>query len=206
VAIVLSAQHSNEDNFALATLGKAHLGASDVFLAAKANGEADTILRDADKNPNRKGATQIAERVFGKAPRSVADLTAALGKGTYSYVLALGGGSDPDAPALAKALEKCGGSVAFAAHEGPVVASAHVAVPICVWAETSSTFVNRQGLAQRSERALLPRGHAAPGWLQIAKLARAMGFPLEWKRLSDVQKALAPAPAPASELAAATAP
>ncbi len=57
---MLSAQHSNEDNFALATLAKTYLGASDFFLARRRSGKSDKILISEDKNPNTRGATEAA--------------------------------------------------------------------------------------------------------------------------------------------------
>jgi NADH dehydrogenase/NADH:ubiquinone oxidoreductase subunit G len=47
---------------------------------------------------------------------------------------------------------------------------------------------------QASERALTPRGDARPGWELVARLGRALGYALDWKKLSDVHKAMAPQP------------
>jgi len=51
--------------------------------------------------------------------------------------------------------------------------------------------VNRDGLVQVSERALATRGDAQPGWMLLAKLGRALGHALPWKKLSDVRRAMA---------------
>ena len=59
VAIVLSAQHSLEDNFALVTLAKTYLGANNFFITGKRLGKADDILMSADKNPNTTGVVQL---------------------------------------------------------------------------------------------------------------------------------------------------
>src|SRR5690606_35338828 len=51
-AVVLSAQHSNEDNFALLQLAQRR-GVTRLFLSGRPEGEGDDILRSEDKNPNR---------------------------------------------------------------------------------------------------------------------------------------------------------
>ena len=51
---------------------------------------------------------------------------------------------------------------------------AKILLPATVWAETDGTFVNKQGKAQQSERALRSLGDSVPGWLLVAKVARAV--------------------------------
>src|SRR5689334_8078575 len=60
VAVVLSAQHSNEDNFAMVTLAKTYLGAGDFYVSGRPLGRGDDILMSEDKNPNTRGVMQIA--------------------------------------------------------------------------------------------------------------------------------------------------
>ena len=55
IAVVLSAQHSSEDNFALCTLAKTYLGVGDFFVSGKQLGKGDSILMSEDKNPNTRG-------------------------------------------------------------------------------------------------------------------------------------------------------
>jgi NADH-quinone oxidoreductase subunit G len=88
--------------------------------------------------------------------------------------------------------------VTIAAHQGPMPEVSHVVLPACAWAETDGTYVNRDGLAQASERALRPRGESQPGWLLVAKLGKALGFAMSWKKLSEVRRAMTPEPAPAA--------
>jgi NADH dehydrogenase/NADH:ubiquinone oxidoreductase subunit G len=72
--------------------------------------------------------------------------------------------------------------------------------------------VNRQGIAQRTEQALVPRGDARPGWDLVARLGRALGYAIPWKKLRDVHAAMPAEPtapkgdgaeAPAAQPAAA---
>src|SRR6185295_18690962 len=57
-AILLSAQHSNEDNVALLDLGKA-LGALQLFYSGRPPGKGDDILMSEDKNPNVAGVLAL---------------------------------------------------------------------------------------------------------------------------------------------------
>jgi predicted molibdopterin-dependent oxidoreductase YjgC len=81
--------------------------------------------------------------------------------------------------------------VTLATHEGPLVAYADVVLPVSSWAEEDGTFVNAQGLAQRSERAIAPQGQSRPGWRVLAELAIALGHPLGLGRLRDIHGAMA---------------
>ncbi len=78
----------------------------------------------------------------------------------------------------------------IAAHDGPLAKAAHIALPACTWAEAEGNYVNRQGITQRSERALRPRGDARPGWALVVELARALGYAMDWKKLGDVHRAM----------------
>src|SRR5262249_33583534 len=62
----------------------------------------------------------------------------------------------------------------------------------CVWAEMEGTYVNRQGIAQRSERALRPRGDARAAWELVGELGRALGYAVPWKKLADIHRAMEP--------------
>ena len=96
---------------------------------------------------------------------------------------------------FANALSICTGStltIDGASSQIDSAKAAHIALPACAWAEVDGTYVNRQGTAQRSERALKPRGDARPGWELVARLARALGYAMDWKKLSDVHRAMAP--------------
>ena len=187
VAIVLSAQHSNEDNFALVTLAKTFIGAGDFYVSGRKLGRGDDILMSEDKNPNTRGVMQIASTT---PPRPIAELLEKIESGTYKYVIALGSELEVDGSQAQKTIGKLKGVVTIAAHDGPLAKAAHIALPACAWAEADGTYVNRGGLAQRSERALRPRGDARPGWELVSRLARALGYALDYKKLADVHRAM----------------
>ena len=199
IAIVLSAQHSNEDNFALLTLARDFLGTGNLFISGKPKGAADTILRHEDKNPNTAGVVALCTTT---PPRPYTELAKELGK--FSHVIALGSYvSDPDGMAALKDAKRL---VALATHEGPFVAHAQVVLPVSSWAESDGTFVNAQGLAQESEKAIAPQGDSLPGWKLVAALGRALGFDMGIKKLADVRRAMAPEAGAAVALGKAQAP
>lgn len=187
IAVVLSAQHSNEDNFALLYLARTYLGAKDFYVSGRPLGRGDDILMSEDKNPNTRGVMQLAGEL---SPRPMAELLDAMDKGKYAFAIALGAELEVDEGQARAALGKLRGLVTISTHDGPIAKAAHIALPACSWAEVDGTYVNRQGLAQRSERALRWRGDARPGWDLIGQLGRALGYAIGWKTLADVHRAM----------------
>jgi NADH-quinone oxidoreductase subunit G len=179
-AILLSAEHSNEDNAALLDLGKA-LGALQVFWTGKPAGKGDDILMSPDKNPNVAGVQALS----GGRARAFGDLLSSLKDGKVSVIVALG--SAVSSEAEGSALRDAKNVVAISSHEGPIAASAAVVLPACSWAEADGTFVNRQGLRQESDRAVLPQAHARPAYRWVQELAKQLGLSLPWKKVSELR-------------------
>ncbi len=183
-AIVLSAQHSNEDNYALLELGK-QLGIEQLFISGRPAGEGDNILRSEDKNPNRTGVVGLCGV---NPPASFRDFAGAAEKGSLSTVIALG--SDAELAELTPALSRVKALVTLATQEGPFSEAAKVVLPASSWAECDGTFVNRDGIAQLSQRAISPRGDSQPAWKLVSALAALLGKNVRFKKVSDVQAAL----------------
>ncbi len=180
VAIVLSAQHSTEDNFALAQLGRA-LGVSELYLSRLKDWDGDDILRDNDHNPNVRGAQQAAGDL---KLRPLSELSGA------KVVLALGGIADvDDETVLALAEAKI---VTIASNHGPLTLNADVLLPAASWAETHGTFVNRQALEQEFHAGARPSGESLPGWDIVSRLARTLGQAIGFTRYADVRAAMGP--------------
>jgi NADH-quinone oxidoreductase subunit G len=164
VGVVLSAEHTNEDNFALGKLAKAW-GVTRVYVAAKPDvpSRADGRLRVADVNPNTRGVALIAEALgLGLSP--VGDLLPDV------RTLVLLGSELPgiDHGRLAELP-----IIAISAHERGPVAAARVALPAAAWAEVAGTITNVNGLVQRMHAAFAPPGQALPAWEAIVRLAQA---------------------------------
>ncbi len=191
LAVVLSAQHSNEDNFALLRLGRDLLGSANLFVSGRPQGSGDSILRHPDKNPNSGGVAALGG---AHPPRPIAELARVLGDGKLTHVLALG--SELPAPDLASLLRKVT-VVSLSSHEGPWVDAAAVVLPASTWAESDGTFVNAKGMAQESEKAIAPRGDSLPAWRLVSELGALLGAAIGWKRVRDVRAAMGPDPAAA---------
>lgn len=197
VAIVLSAQHSNEDNFALLTLARDVLGTGNVFLGGKPDGVGDTILRHVDKNPNTRGATALCTSA---PPKSMKELASALEKGTVTAVLALGS----DVRDLPEGTSLSGKWVVLATSSGPLTKLAAVLLPASSWAECEGTYVNAKGLAQESEQAVGPSGDSRPAWKLVAALSVRLGRDLGWRKLSEVRRSMSSEPGAALAESTAT--
>src|SRR5450432_1698618 len=188
-AVVLSAEHSNEDNFALLMLAKA-FGFSQIFQSGRPAGQGDDILRHPDKNPNTTGIAAL-----GKASglKSFVEFVEAIRAGKAATVVALGSATPTGGGAAA--LSDVKNLIAISTHEGPFVERASVVLPASSWAESDGIFVNAKGMSQESEKAIAPQGASKPAFRLIAELSAAAGKPLGWKKLSELRALMAPAAA-----------
>ena len=196
VAIVLSAQHSLEDNWALREIGSALLGSKSLYASGKADGYEDDILIHRDKNPNTRGVHELA--VGAKPVQALVDDIAA---GRVTHVLALGGAAAVATEGLRKAKV-----VTIAAHEGPLTDCATVVLPATSWAESAGTYVNAKGLRQVAAKALEPQGTSQPAWKHLADVAAALGYEASWAKLKEIRARLAGSGANAGVGAVAPAP
>jgi len=183
VGVVLSAQASNEDNFALAKLAK-EWKLTSVYVAGKAPvpSRADGRLRVADVNPNTAGVKAIAE-ALGLTATPVNELEGAIPANLRALVV-LGDVVPGIEPAKLKELEL----ISLATHERGPVAHAKVALPIAAWAETGATTTNNKGHVQRMHAAFGPPGQAIAGWEAVVRLAQATGVKLAWTHAREVFK------------------
>ena len=190
VAVVYSAQHSLEDNWALRELASQLGWSGRAYVTGLAPGYADDILIHADKNPNTAGVKLLAPAV-----RPLRDLAQDLAAGAVTHVIALGGevADAADAAALAKAQA----IVTVAAHPGPLSKGAAVVIPAASWAEQSGTYVNAKGMHQVSEKAIEPQGASRSAWLVFAELGQALGAATTWVKLKDLRAQLAASLPPA---------
>jgi NADH-quinone oxidoreductase subunit G len=187
VGVVLSAEHTNEDNFALAKLAKAW-GVSNVYVAAKPDvpSRADGRLRVADVNPNARGVALIAE-ALGLPLAPVGDLS----PDVHTLVML---GSELPGVEPSRIAELA--IVAISAHERGPLTHAKVALPAAAWAEVAGTVTNATGLVQRMHAAFAPPGQALPAWEAIVRLAQASNAKLSFAHARDVFKDMTQTVAP----------
>jgi len=181
IGVVLSALHSNEDNFALAKLAK-EWKVTNVYVAGKppVPSRADGRLRVADVNPNMTGVKAIAEALGLQLTPSTE-----LANNTTVRALVILGDVVPGLEAgKLKELEV----ISIASHERGPVPHAKVALPASAWAETGATTTNVKGHVQRMHPAFAPPGQAIAGWEAVVRLAQATGVKLAWTHAREVFK------------------
>jgi NADH-quinone oxidoreductase subunit G len=178
-AVVLSAEHSLEDNFALLTFAREVLKTSAVYFSGRPAGESDDVLRDADKNPNTAGIKRLAPDAKPLAELASTSVVVSLGSAVFSA---------KDADALSKAKKL----VALTSHDGPFASAANLLLPASTWAEADGSFVNRQGLVQDSDRAITPQGDSKPAYRWLIEIAAAMEQPLAFRKLAELRAAMNP--------------
>jgi len=192
IAIVLSAQHSLEDNWALYELGKL-LGTTAVFFSRASDGYEDKILIHKDKNSNTRGVHELAPDA-----KTFVELAKGIESGSIKHAIALGG-MTPSGEADQDVWKKLDVLVAVAAHESATTRSASVVLPATSWAEQSGTYVNAKGHKQVADRALAPQGASENGHKLIGDLAKALGVEPSWSKLKDIRQKLG-SPDPKPEL------
>jgi len=182
LAVVLSAQHTTEDNLALAKLAGA-LGANRLYVAALGGWEGDDILRSADNNPNRAGALQA---VGGAQLAPVSQLLADVQNNTVQGVVALGWATAERLEELAPLLS-LDAVVSMTSHVGALPAVASVVIPVADIFEVEGSFINEKGMTQ-ALRPVLPAPHGVdPGWHVIAALAKRLGHDLGFSDLAGLR-------------------
>jgi NADH-quinone oxidoreductase subunit G len=183
VGVVMNAQSTNEDLYALAKLTFDHLGLGKAYLAGLDQGWSDDILVSADKNPNTAGAMAIGA---GRL-RTLLDLANDLKSGAVTTLLVVGthGVLATDAPS-ALPLDKLKRLVVIGTHRGHLTEVAQVAMPLSEWAESDGTFTNRLGMVQRVRAAVPAAGDALPGWEILSHLARKLGATMDFTEAKAV--------------------
>jgi NADH-quinone oxidoreductase subunit G len=191
VGVVLSASHTNEDNWVLARLAREFLQLSRVYVAGKAPvpGRADEILRDADVNPNLAGALAVyrgtAGGQTGERVRDAGRLEQDLRSGALKGLIVLG--SDTELGDVARqAAAKLEALIVLAAHERGLVPSAHVVLACAEWAEVHGTITNRDRRVQRLRAAFPPGGQALPAWEVVVRLARKLGAAFDYPNAKTI--------------------
>ncbi len=185
LAVLLSGQHSMEDNFAVLELAQKQLGVAQLFATGRPAGKADTILRHADKNSNTAGVLQISAP---KRPLNFTALASAIQSGAVTHLLALGSGIE-DA-SLAPVLGKLKALVTIGTWNSPLSQAAQVALPASSWAEADGLFINAKGMVQESEQALEPVGQSRPAWKLAAALGVRLGGGVPFRSLDELRAAI----------------
>lgn len=174
IAVLLGAEFSLEDNAVLVWLAR-RLAVESFYETGRKPGEADDILRSADKNPNSAGLRLLLDA----DPLPIGELAQGIESGRFTHVLALGT-QLKDGEAERQVLEHCGPStgvttIVFGAHPGPLVERANVVVPVAEVSEAEGAYVNRSGLVQVTRKVVRAKPGIEPAYCVLSSLAHALG-------------------------------
>ncbi|QRK07849.1 (2Fe-2S)-binding protein [Archangium violaceum] len=179
VAVLASPLASNEDLLATLTFAKGTLGAREVYVGGRPQGDADHYLMTADKNPNRKGLELIAAGL-GLALRPFDELVKAIDGGKVRALYAVGTEVPGNVETFAQAAAKLDVFVAQAMNESPLTAQATVLLPASTHVEYDGSFVQMDGIVQRFRKAYPSKGDAVAHWALAAELTRELGGTAAW--------------------------
>ena len=172
-ALALDMHASCEEAHALRALVDAALPEAKLYALGHEQGEADNILRHADKNPNRRGVM----RVLGHGGRAVgggSELGKALLGGEIDVLFVLGA-EHGQAAILAERARGVATVVNVAASQGAWAKVAHVTLPAPTWVQNEGSWLSGEERLQRLVPAFAPSGEARPllAWLAaLAELAQ----------------------------------
>lgn len=191
IAVIGSAQLTNEDAFALRRLFVDTLKVKTGDWTGPAGlGDQDDFLVRADKNPNTAGV----EAIFKDIPKTPsAEIFKAVDEGRIKALFVFGQDlaaqfGEPRVQELRKKLELF---VYQGSNENKTIPYAHWVVPSSVYAEKDGTFTNFQGRVQRIFQAVPPLGQSLGDWEIFQTLAVGLGDAWGFKKSAAVFAALA---------------
>ncbi len=185
VGVAISLHATCEEAYVLGRVAKDLFGVGTVTLLERAPGEADKLLRVADRNPNRAGILRVLlglglkEQTRGALESQIAD-------GAVKALLVLGHEAD-DAAGLAEACERLEVFVHIAHAASALGERAHVTLPSLAWVQVDGTWVNVDGRAQRLSPAFGATGHARLAYAWLIELAAALGVSFPWPSVQTIR-------------------
>lgn len=186
VALVVTPQATCEDLHLASRYASEVVGGARIFAAGKPDGEFDDFLIKADKNPNTKGQ----EQVLGEDVLSFDELLESMENGTIKVLHMMGSHTPCNAEDRARFVDAID-SLDLFIYQAPQAAEladkAHIVLPSCTHAEKDGTFVNCHDVVQAIHQAFAPHGSSLPEWKIFMRLSRAMGEPLQYTYLRDIQ-------------------
>ena len=180
LGLCLSASITTEGATAFVELAEQVLQVDTYAIVGGPDGEGDSLLRVADRNPNRAGCELVLEAysIYDEGPQA---LLRALDSGTVKTLVMVGTEyPEPNDKWLA-ALRGTEAVLAFTSNWDATAGQADLVIPMTTYAEQDGTFVNVGGRMQRIHRALDPIGRRKGTVETAAITAAALGSGGGWK-------------------------
>lgn len=180
IAVVVTPWFTNEDAWLVAQLLKGPLAGARIYMGGRAAGVEDAILRQADKNPNRRGTAAVFA-AFGIQAFPLAQFD---GAGTDA-VLVFGDNHAIGEAQMAR-LEAVPRRVVVSAFQTPFWKMATTFLPSRTHFEKVGTFTNFDGIVQRMDQATRAAASCKSDGYYAMKLGEAMGSAASFGRPEDV--------------------
>ncbi|MCC6625387.1 MAG: (2Fe-2S)-binding protein [Deltaproteobacteria bacterium] len=184
VAVVVTPWFTNEDAYVVGELLRGPLKGARVYVGGRAPGAGDAILRQVDKNPNRRGL----EQVLGALGVATQPLDAFKGAGLDTVLVF--GDNHAVAPGVMQELAAVPARIVVGLAKNAWWDLATVFLPGRTHFEKEGTYTNFEGVLGRLERAV----KAAPtckseGWYAM-KLGQLLGAPMDFATPHDIRRAM----------------
>jgi len=154
IGVVLSAGCTCEENSALMNAREALNITGPIFIEGRPEGEEDNILRNKDKNPNKRGAKLVAQ---GKETLERKDLIELVNAGKIDVLLCLGSdGPDKDD------FHRNASIISLSSRRGNLSNNASVVFPAPSYAETKGTYINFKGMERKFDISIKSWGSYKP--------------------------------------------
>jgi len=188
IAVVASARMTNEELFVLKRMLE-ELGVTQVD-TVNCPGQADKFLRNADGNPNTRGAELLG---ISQGGRKLGSWAGEIAAGKIKALLVLGGEDVVTAGIPESSLAKLEILIAAGILPHATTQAAHVVLPGAGFAEKSGSMVNVHGRLQRFSRAVPAPGQAREDWMILRDLREVLTGGNSLHSIEDVWKAMAAA-------------
>ncbi len=200
VAVLASAQLTNEDLFVIQRLFKDNLHGSRIdFRVPSQPGTNDGFLLKADRNPNTAGVHAIlhppedtdVQQIIQKAKNGGIDLLYVFGHDLVTLF---------DRDTVEQISKNVKLFVFQGSHANEGATYAHLILPSAVYAEKDGTFTNYQHRVQRIWPAFVPLGESKGDWEIVSLLAEKLGTPFSYRTAEDIFKDMSKTLEPFAEL------
>lgn len=186
IAVVASARMTNEELFVLKRLLE-ELGVTQVDTVNRP-GQADKFLRNADGNPNTRGAELLG---LSQGGRKIGSWAGEIAVGKIKALLVLGGEDVVKAGIPESTLAKLEILIASGILPNATTRAAHVVLPGVGFAEKNGSMVNVHGRLQRFSRAIAAPGQAREDWMILRDLRETLTGGNSLHSIEDIWKAMA---------------
>jgi NADH-quinone oxidoreductase subunit G len=179
-AVLASPKLTNEELYLVKRVFGDSLGLRIYGISPTRKGASDDFLLKADKNPNTRGAIELA---IETSPAELEHLVASVTRGetTALYVFGQDLYELLQEETCNKIFKECFFLIFQGSNWNRTARQASVVLPAATYAEKDGTFTNYARRVQSIFKAFAPKGESRPDWEILVSLSRRLDFPLPYK-------------------------